>query len=344
MRPGKIILTLLLAAGLAAGWLFFKILGPAIPVTAPEYLYIRKGTSYEQLIKEIESQQVFPSSFWFKAVSKWMKIHTIKPGRYKLKKGMSVFRLVRNIRNGQQSFVKLSIIKVRTHHDLAGKIGNRADTETDSLALLQFLGSNDSLKRYGVDSNTVMAMVMPYTYQLSWSDEPATIFEQFHESWTKYWTEERKSKAKAQGLTPIEVSTLASIVEEETNNKEDRYKIASVYLNRLRIGMKLQADPTVKFVTRNFQLNRIMYGHLALNSPYNTYLNKGLPPGPICTPSFDAIDAVLDAPKTDYLFFVASWQYDGSSIFTSNYADHSRYVKLFHQEQLRRASLNAETR
>jgi UPF0755 protein len=162
------------------------------------------------------------------------------------------------------------------------------------------------------------------------------MLQRMHTRYQQFWDSARTKKAFEKGLTPLQVSVLASIVEEETNRKDDRYKIASTYLNRLRIGMKLQADPTVKYVTRNFSLNRIMYGHLELTSPYNTYQNKGLPPGPICTPSINAIEAVLDAPQTDYLFFVASYAFDGTTLFSSNYSEHQRYVKLFHQEQLKR--------
>jgi UPF0755 protein len=178
---------------------------------------------------------------------------------------------------------------------------------------------------------------MPYNYEIKWNDSPRKIVEQFAKSYQKYWTESQTEKAKKLGLSPIQVSILASIVEEETNKKADRLKIASTYLNRLKTGMRLQADPTVKFITRDFNLGRIMNGHLALDSKYNTYKHEGLPPGPICTPSFDAIEAVLNAPKTDYLYFVASYKFDGSTIFTSNYEDHSKFVDLFHKEQNRRA-------
>ena len=334
----KYIITIPLIVGLLIGWVLFKVFGPAVSVEAPNYLYVSSGTGYNELLHQIESQQALRSVTWFKAVTKRLEINKIRPGRYKLRKGMSVFKLARMLRNGQQSYVKLSIIKERTLQELAGKIGTRTDTETDSLSMLHFLTNEDTLNRYGVDSSTVLCLVMPYTYEISWADNPSSIFQQFHKSWSNYWSAERKQKAKLKGLTPLEVSTLASIVEEESNDQEDRYKIASTYLNRLRKGMKLQADPTVKYVTRNFKLNRVMHGHLALSSPYNTYQNSGLPPGPICTPSFEALDAVLDAPETDYLFFVASWRFDGSTIFTSNYTDHSRYVKLFHEEQNRRAA------
>lgn len=343
MSLKKYIITIPLAMGLILAWVLFKVFGPAVPVEAPAFFYITKGTNHAQLLEEVEKQQILYSNTWFKWVSNWMEIKNIRPGRYKIKKGMSVFKLVRIIRNGQQSYVKLSIIKERTLQDLAGKIGTRLDMETDSATLLHFLTNKDSLSSYGVDSNDVLALVMPYNYELSWADEPRKIVDQFHKSWKLYWTDEKKKKAAMLGLTPLEVSTLASIVEEESNDNEDRYNIASTYLNRLRKGMKLQADPTVKYVTRNFKLNRIMYGHLNLSSPYNTYQNTGLPPGPICTPSLEAINAVLNSPATDYLFFVASWKFDGSTIFTSNYTDHSRYVKLFHEEQKRRATAASQT-
>jgi UPF0755 protein len=276
------------------------------------------------------------SDYWFLLVSSRLRLENIKPGRYQLKPGMSIVQLVRMFRNGQQSYVKLSIVKERTLQGLAGKIGTRTDTQLDSAMLLAFLTNQDSLRRFGVDTNTVLSIVMPFTYSIGWAETPGQMLQRMHTRYQQFWDSARTKKAFEKGLTPLQVSVLASIVEEETNRKDDRYKIASTYLNRLRIGMKLQADPTVKYVTRNFSLNRIMYGHLELTSPYNTYQNKGLPPGPICTPSINAIEAVLDAPQTDYLFFVASYAFDGTTLFSSNYSEHQRYVKLFHQEQLKR--------
>jgi UPF0755 protein len=219
----------------------------------------------------------------------------------------------------------------------AGKVGKKFSLECDSLRMIQFLSNNDSLKKYGVDTNTVMSVIMPYTYEINWNSGPERIFQQFHIAYKKFWNDERTAKAASLNLTPQQVSILASIVEEESTRKDDRLNIASTYLNRLRTNMKLQADPTVKFITKNFQLGRITGAHLKLESPYNTYLNVGLPPGPICTPSVESIESVLNAPKTDYIFFVASYKFDGSTIFTSNLTDHNKYVRLFHDEQNRRA-------
>ncbi|MEQ1678019.1 MAG: endolytic transglycosylase MltG, partial [Chitinophagaceae bacterium] len=220
----------------------------------------------------------------------------------------------------------------------AGKMGSgkKFDVECDSLQMIQFLNNNDSLKKYGVDTNTVMALVMPYTFNLKWNSSPDNIFQQFYTAYKKFWTTERKIKADSLHLTPLQVITLASIVEEETNKKVDKSNIASTYLNRIKTGMKLQADPTVKFAMKNFALKRILGVHLQTVSPYNTYMYAGLPPGPICTPSVETIDAVLDAPRTDYLYFVASHKFDGSSIFTSDFNDHIKYARLYQQELTRR--------
>lgn len=176
-----------------------------------------------------------------------------------------------------------------------------------------------------------MAAVMPYTYSIRWNTSARKIFQNFYTAYKNFWTKERKEKADSLHLAPEQVSTLASIIDEETNRKEDKFNIASVYLNRLKIGMPLQADPTVKFALKNFALKRIYHAHLTVASPYNTYINNGLPPGPICTPSLETIDAVLNAPKTGYLYFVASSKFDGSSVFSTTLAEHLKNAKTYQQ-------------
>jgi len=332
----KIALLLFTFLCLGALWTGWGIFGPTVNYKQASYFYLANSVNREDLISKLEQDSIVSTSRWVKLLLKLGEVNNVKAGRYTINKGMSTFQLIRNLKNGKQSLVKLVINKVRTKEELAGLIGERIDSKTDSIEMLTYLRSNDSLTSFSVDTNKVLSIVMPLTYEISWAESPRQIIKRFHQSWTQFWTTENIEKATKKGLNPLEVSTLASIVEEETNNKEDRFKIASTYLNRLKIGMKLQADPTVKYVTRNFKLNRIMYGHLALNSPYNTYKNTGLPPGPICTPSINAMEAVLDAPQTDFLFFVASWEFDGTTIFTSTYKEHQRYVKLFHDEQMKR--------
>ena len=337
MRWSRILSGIALFLLLAIGWALYSIWGPAVSLYEKKYFYVPTASTPDAILEQLQSENILSSGYWFSLVGTQLKLQKIKAGRYEIKPGTSIFQLVRMFRNGQQSYVKLSIVKHRTLQELAGKIGNRTDTQTDSVSMLAFLCNNDSLRRFGVDSHTVLSLVMPFTYTIGWAETPAQLLQKMNVRYLQFWNQERTEKAKAKGLTPLQVSILASIVEEETNRQDDRYKIASTYLNRLRIGMKLQADPTVKYVTRNFKLNRIYYGHLELSSPYNTYQHTGLPPGPICTPSIPSIEAVLDAPDTDYLFFVASWKFDGSSVFSSTYAEHQRYVKLFHAEQERRS-------
>lgn len=336
MRWGRLLGWLAMSVLLALGWLLYNLWGPAVTLYENKYFYVAQDSSPQAVVKQLQQEQMLSSDFWFLTLSSRLQLKKVKAGRYQLTPGMSHMQMVRMFRNAKQSLVKLSIVKERTLQGLAGKIGSRTDTQVDSATLLSFLSSNDSLKRFGVDTNTVLSIVMPFTYLISWTESPRQLIQRMYDRHQQFWNNDRKNKASKKGLTPLQASILASIVEEESNRQDDRHKIASTYLNRLRIGMKLQADPTVKYVTRNFGLKRILYEHLSLPSPYNTYQHKGLPPGPICTPSIKALEAVLDAPKTDYIFFVASWKFDGSTVFSSSYEEHLRYVKLFHDEQQRR--------
>jgi UPF0755 protein len=173
---------------------------------------------------------------------------------------------------------------------------------------------------------------MPFTYTIKWNTTAGKIFQQFYTAYKNFWTAERKEKANKLGISPVQVSTLASIIDEETNSKTDKPNVASVYLNRIAKGMPLQADPTLKFALKNFDLKRLYDTHKRTVSAYNTYLNKGLPPGPICTPQVETIDAVLDSPKTDYIYFVASSAFDGTHVFTTNYTEHIKYARTYQQE------------
>ncbi len=325
------IILLILCAGAFLG---FKFFGPATSTPSGEFFYIKTGSTFSDVKNELVNKKFIDTDTWFNYASKLLRYNTIKPGRYKITKGMSLLKLVRMLRSGNQIKINLVITKLRTKEDLARKTGNLF--EFDSLKMINYLTNADTLKKYNLDSNTLIAVVMPYTYSEKWNSTPEDIFQQFYKAYTRFWTNERKIKADSLKLSPMQVSTIASIVEEETNKKADKYNIASTYLNRVRIGMKLQADPTVKFAMKNFALKRVTGSHLTTDSKFNTYMYTGIPPGPICTPSIESIDAVLDAPKTDYLYFVASHKFDGTSIFTSNYGDHLKYARMYQQELTRR--------
>ena len=326
----KIILSAFAVVLLIAGFTAWKFFGPTVHPPEKKFFYIRTGETYEAVKENLDEQKIIAGETWFNRASKMIGYKNIKPGRYEIKKGMSLFGLVRMLRNGQQTPVNFVITKIRTKEVLASRIGNAF--ECDSLQMIKFLNNADSLKEYDLDTNTVMAVAMPFTYTIKWNTTPGKIFQQFHTAYKTFWTAERKQKADGLGISPLQVSTVASIIDEETNSKTDKPNVASVYLNRIKKGMPLQADPTLKFALKNFGLKRILNVHKDVRSPYNTYMNKGLPPGPICTPQIETIDAVLDSPKTDYIYFVASSAFDGTHIFTTNYADHIKYARVYQQE------------
>jgi UPF0755 protein len=332
----KIIVGLILTIILIGAFIGYQVLGPTLSSPQGKYFYIKTGDDMTSVKENLVSQKIIGSTTWFNRVAGWLKFKNVKPGRYEIKNGGSLLKLVQILRSGNQTPVKLVITKERTNELFAGKMGKKFDMECDSLQMINFLNNNDSLKKYGVNSNTALSIVMPYTYSINWNSTPDKIFQQFYTAYQKFWTTDRKIKADSLHLSPLEVISLASIVEEETNKKADKYNIASTYLNRVRIGMKLQADPTVKFAMKNFALKRVTGVHLKTDSPYNTYMYSGIPPGPICTPSIESIEAVLDAPKTEYLYFVASHKFDGSSVFTTNYDDHMKVARLYQQELTRR--------
>ena len=324
----KIVAALVILVSVAAIYIGWQLFGPTVSAPEGKYFFIPTGTAFEKVKSDLQEYEIISGTFFFDKVARQVKYDkNVRPGRYEIKKGMSVYSLLKMLKSGQQSPVRLVINKLRTKEDLAKKIGKQF--EADSLATIRFLGSNDSLKSYGVDSHSVMTLVIPNTYLINWNSDFRKIFLRLKTEQEKFWNNERKQKAAALNLTPAEVYTMASIVEEETNKLKDKGLIASVYINRIKKGMRLEADPTVKYAMRDFGLKRILYGHLAYPSPYNTYQNKGLPPGPISTPSAETIDAVLGAPSTDYIFFVAKPDFNGYSNFASTYAEHLKYAKEY---------------
>ena len=237
--------------------------------------------------------------------------------------------IIRRLRNGQQTPVNLVITRVRTKENFARLVANKF--EFDSTAMIDFLNNADSLNNYGVKPETAMTVVLPNTYTYYWNTTPSKVYQKLYDESQKFWNADRKEKATQKGLTAQTAYILASIIEEETNAKTDKPNIASVYLNRIKIGMPLQADPTVKFALKDFGIKRILHKHLEVESPYNTYRNQGLPPGPVTTPSLETINAVLDSPPTEYIYFVANSDFSGTHIFTTNYNDHLKYAREYQQ-------------
>lgn len=316
-----IILFLLLLAGAIAAWI---VLGPGTGFNEnKKALYIStKAATQKAVMDSLLTNNIISNdnAFLFLAdrLDYWKNI---KPGKYEIKKGSSLLSIVRMLRNGKQTPVDLTITKLRTKEDFAKLTGRKF--EFDSAQMLAFLNNEDSLQHFGADPETAMWNILPDTYTYFWTSPPSVVYKKLQAESQKFWNDERKNKAAALNLSPLQAYILASIIEEETTNHSEKDTIASVYLNRLRIGMPLQADPTLKFAAKDFALKRIAGDILKTESPYNTYVNKGLPPGPICTPSRTSIDKVLNPANTKFLYFVAKPKL-GGHLFSETYEEHLR--------------------
>jgi UPF0755 protein len=333
----RFILIILAVIVVGAGAAAFVFLGPATGFSGKkEYLYIRSNAATKEAVidsmrknKIIRREGIF--NFVAERLNYWQKV---RPGRYEIPQGASVVEIVRMLRNGRQSPVEFVFTKLRTKEDLARFAGRKF--EFDSSDMLAFLNNNDSLANYGVQPETAMFHVLPNSYTYFWNITPGAVYKKLYAESKKFWTKEREAKAASLGLTPVQVHILASIVEEETNKNEEKDTIASVYINRMKKGMPLGADPTIKYALKDFSIRWIHGPMLRVSSPYNTYINKGLPPGPICTPSEKTIDAVLAAPPTPYLFFVANSNFKGNHLFSATYQEHLVKAKAYQEEDKRR--------
>lgn len=320
----------------------WKILGPSVSSPDGKFIYIKTGTTFTGLKEELLSKKIIKETFWFEHLSSLVKFKIARAGKFEIKEDMSILNLVKLLKSGKQTPVNLVITKLRLKESLARNMGRLF--EFDSLQAIQFLNNPDSLKQYNLDTNTVMSAVLPDTYTYYWNSTPGKVFKKLYAEWEKFWNEERRQKASQLGFTPVQVSTLASIVDEESNYLPEKSNIASVYINRIKKRMPLQADPTVKFALKEFGLKRVYQKHLTVNSPFNTYINLGLPPGPICTPQSATLDAVLNAPETEYLYFVARSDFSGVHVFTTNYADHIKKAKEFHQAMNKQEAIRNSTK
>lgn len=326
----KVFTYLFMIIAIIAVVILWQIFGSAVNNPSKKFLYIPTNSTYAQVKDSLQRNGLLEDFFWFDQISEYADYQSkVKPGKYKINDNMSVYNLVKMLRSGKQVPVNLVINKLRTKEDLAKRIDRYF--EVDSVAAINFFNDSEAMAKFNVDTNNVLTAVIPNTYTYTWATPIEDIFQKLYKEKQKFWNEGRLAKADSLNLTPKEVYILASIVEEETNEPDDKGKIASVYFNRMHKGMKLAADPTVKYAMRDFGLKRIYHKHLQYNSPFNTYQYAGLPPGPICTPAIKTIDAVLDSPETDYLFFVARDDFSGYSDFAATYKQHLIYAKAYQQ-------------
>lgn len=295
-----------------------------------KYLFVYTGKADKASVMNfIEKNDLLKNPGVFELLANQMGVwKKLKPGRYEIKKGQSLLNITRMLRNNRQSPVNLVINKLRTNEDVAAILAK--NFEADSVEVMSFINNDDSVAKLEVNNYNLMTLIIPNTYTLYWNTSPGRIFRRLKSEKENFWDKkDRISKAKSLGFSPAEVYTIASIVEEETNKDDEKGNVASVYINRYRTGMPLGADPTIKFALKDFGIKRIYRKYLDVQSPYNTYRNAGLPPGPICTPSAKTIDAVLNSPKTNYMYFVAKSDFSGHHTFSNNYTEHLQRAREY---------------
>lgn len=304
----------------------------SFPDAQVSFHYDKNRMSIHDLGDSLLAHHVIPEKFSFTLLAPLFDIQNkTKSGSFLVKKKANLFSILRMLRNNQQPIVKFILNKVRTKGELAKLISTTFTTDSSEAAL--YLNSNDSLAPFNIDTTQLFTLFIPNTYEFYWNTSMFKVLKKMKEARNQFWNaKNRNNKAAQRGLTAQQVYTLASIVEEETNNDSDKILIASVYQNRLKKSMPLQACPTIKYAMQDFTITRIYEKYLTNPSPYNTYQNTGLPPGPICTPSPNTIDLVLNAPKTDYIYFVAKADFSGYHHFSSTYEEHNRYAKEYQKK------------
>lgn len=299
-------------------------------VSQETYLYIKTGSSFNAVIDSLKTNNVLNDWVLFERAASEMKyLSRVKPGRYHLKTGMGNRQIVNMLLSGSQEPVKLSFHNIRLKKDFTNFVGSKL--ELDSVRLLALLDSSKYLQLYGFTPNNVYVMFLPNSYEFYWNISLDAFFKKMNQEYDKFWNKVRKAKAKDIGLTPIEVSILASIVDAEALKDGEMPMIAGLYMNRLKKRMKLESDPTVIYANCDFSIHRVLNRHLRVVSPYNTYQNVGLPPGPIMMPSVKAIDAVLNYTSHPYIYMCAKEDFSGVHNFAQTEIEHKINARKFQQ-------------
>ncbi|MFZ6052638.1 endolytic transglycosylase MltG [Halocola ammonii] len=332
MKALKILFVILIiAAAIAGGYAYKSIYMSNTSFEENEkVVLIYTGQSYGEVVASLEEKVLKDvSSFdWVADLKSYPEL--VKPGRYSIPKGSSNNDIVNKLRLGEQDPVMVTFNNVRTEEELAGKIAD--DLEADSLIFLEVLKDRKLMRELGFEKETYPAMFIPNSYEMYWTTKPESFVERMKKEYDRFWNDERRRKADAIKFTPEEVVTLASIVQAETSQKDEAPKIAGVYLNRIRKGIPLQADPTLIFALGDFSIKRVLNKHKEIDSPYNTYKFAGLPPGPINYPMPNYVDAVLNAENHDYYYFCAKPDFSGYHNFSKSYSQHLIYAREYQRE------------
>jgi UPF0755 protein len=297
-------------------------------------IYIHGNSNYKEVLENLKSQGILENVNTFN----WLAIRknypaNIKPGAYRLEEGWSNKKILDILSSGNQTPVKVTFNSIRLRENLAGRLSR--SLEPDSASFLTWLNNDSLANSMGFTHENFPVIFIPNTYEFYWTTSPKKFVERMKNEFDIFWNEGRRSKARKLGLSIQEVVILASIIQEETNMQEEKPKIAGVYLNRLRKNWNLQADPTIRFAMGDFTIKRILHQYTFIDSPYNTYKYKGLPPGPINFPEIQSIEAVLNSEINDYMYFCAKDDFSGYHNFSKTLSEHLKYARKY-QEALNR--------
>lgn len=299
---------------------------------------IRPGESFKHIQNRLYDERIVQEAVSFGFLARLMKYdESVKAGYYVLEKNMSNLEAIRLLRSGRQTPIRITFNNIRTRNELAERLGDKlmfSRKEMDSL-----LHSPAVAQEYGLDTATIITLFIPNTYEFYWNTTARDFMDRMKEEYDNFWTPERLQKAEQRGMTPSEVYTLASIVKAETNKVDEMPRVAGVYLNRLNRNMPLQADPTLVYALGDFGIKRILNKDKEIDSPYNTYMYRGLPPGPINMPPIAAVDAVLNAEQHKYYYFVARDDLSGYHTFSANYNEHLKNARKYQKALNKRGIL-----
>jgi UPF0755 protein len=304
-----------------------------------KFLYIRTGSAYEEVFADLKEQKLLSDEKGFDWLAKKKNYAAnIHPGRYRIEKNMNNNQLLNMLRSGTQEPLMVTFNNIRTIQDLAGVIGRQL--EPDSLEFLKALSDSKTIADLNFIKESFPAMFIPNSYEFYWNTSVKRFIERMNAEYIAFWSKGRFTKAAEIGFTPVEVSTLASIVDQETLHNDENPRIAGVFINRIKAKIPLQSDPTIIFANENFTIRRVLNKHKSIESPYNTYTHRGLPPGPISVPSVSAIDGVLNYEKHSYLYFCAKDDFSGYHNFAKTLSQHNENARLYQKALNRRKIYN----
>lgn len=331
-RVMALFVILLLAAGF---WAYRMVLASNFSIKETTYVYVDSQKNFNDLCNQLKDSASCKSLASFKQLAYLIGYpDKMKTGRYAIEPGTGNLRLLKNLIGGLQSPIRITFNNIRLRTDLAQRLDDQLMVTKDEL-LTRFADSAYCAE-LGFTTETIQCMFIPNTYELYWDITPDNFMKRMQKEYKAFWTAERLAKAAKIGITPVQVSVLASIVEEETAKADEMGMVAGLYLNRLQINMPLQADPTVKYAVGDVTLKRIMFEHLQVESPYNTYKHTGLPPGPIRVPSIKGINAVLNHDQHNYIYMCAKEDFSGRHNFASTLAEHAKNANRYRAELNRR--------